>query len=252
MRTKALVLTATFVIAGVVNSMAQVYSANAVGYVNMQLADGLSLIANPLINGDNNIDTVMPLPDTASGTTIYRFDAATGNYGDSITFVGFGLGWNTASADPNWKIMNPGEGFFVQVLSGTGPLDVTFVGDVPQGNLSNTLPAPGNLLIKSSQVPQEAALGKGLDADGPAEGLEFPAVTGDTIFIWNPTIQNYNNSWTYLSLGAGGAPGTFGWVSDTGVWPTPGPVIPVGAGFFVQRGPGGGTSWNRTFSVNNP
>ena len=47
MRTKTLLLTAALAAAGVVSSMAQVYSVNSVGYVNLTLPNGFSMIANP-------------------------------------------------------------------------------------------------------------------------------------------------------------------------------------------------------------
>ena len=48
MRTKTLLLTAALSAAGIATSMAQVYSANAVGYVNKLIPTGFSMIANPV------------------------------------------------------------------------------------------------------------------------------------------------------------------------------------------------------------
>ena len=47
MRTKTLLLTAALSAAGIASSMAQVYSVNAVGYVNTPLVTGFNLISNP-------------------------------------------------------------------------------------------------------------------------------------------------------------------------------------------------------------
>ena len=106
MRTKTLLLTAALVAAGVVSSQAEVFSVNAVGYVNVPLVAGFTMIANPLNNGNNNLNTILPLPDSADGTVIYRF--AAGAFGDEIAFVA-GFGWFSANADPNWLIVAPGE-----------------------------------------------------------------------------------------------------------------------------------------------
>jgi hypothetical protein len=232
MRTKALILAAIVAVAGVANSSAQVYSANAVGYVNMSLPAGLMLIANPLNNGDNTLNTILPLPDTAVGSTIYRFDTTAQSYGQGITYAGTLVGW--VSPDPlEDYVLDPGEGFFIQNLLA---VDVTFVGDVPQGDLTNPIPGGNNLSIRSSQVPQEATL-----AD-----LEFPGLNGDVVYPWDGGAQAYAESWTYLDLGGG----IEGWVSASQPVPGGGPVIGVGEAFFVQKAGPMDQSWDRQFSVN--
>src|SRR5258707_15596446 len=55
MRTKTLFLTAAFSAAGMATSMAQtVYSVNIVGYINLPIVHGLSLVANQLNASPNN------------------------------------------------------------------------------------------------------------------------------------------------------------------------------------------------------
>jgi hypothetical protein len=206
----------------------------------MSLPAGLSMIANPLLNGDNNVNTILDLPDAASGAIIFRFDTETQNYGQPIQFVGFGLGWISTEPDPDWLVLEPGEGFFIQLAAAQ---DVTFVGDVPQGNLSNPVPGANNLSIRSSQVPQEAALGKAADAFGDAVGLEFPSTTGDTVFLFDQGTQNYTQPYQYID--------GLGWVdNEQGGIITDGPVIPVGVSFFVQKSGDLSQNWTRTFSVN--
>lgn len=249
MKIKALIITAALVVAGAASSMAQVYSANAVGYVNMSLPVGLSLIANPLNNGDNNLDVVLPLGEddvTGVGTTIYRFNTDTQAYGEALQWATSAVGWFDPSPvpDPAWKILDPGEGFFIQCLV---PLNVTFVGDVPQGSLSNPMPGDTQLSIRSSQVPQEAGIGHVADGTGAAAGLEFPATTGDTLFIWKSDTQRYDEPWQYAE--------TLGWVQVRPELPEPvilpdGPVIPVGQAFFIQKFGPGMQVWARQFSVN--
>ena len=80
MRTKSILLGAALLAAGVATSMAQVsnvYSVNVVGYVNLNLTNGLNLISNPLDavgNGgaaSNTIANVFGVvPD---GTQVYKF-----------------------------------------------------------------------------------------------------------------------------------------------------------------------------------
>lgn len=222
--------------AGIASSMAQVYSANAVGYVNLTLQAGFNLAANPLNGTNNNLNTILPLPDSADGTVIFRYNAASQSYNNSITwFTGFG--WFTSDPNPNALVVNPGEGFFIKP-SGPTPLTVTFVGEVPQGNLSNPLLGNNYFAIVSSQVPQALPLG----STGEANTLNFPAFEGDVVFLFNAVTQAYKNSYTYF--------GGFGWFSNNPDDPGPvGPTIPVATSFFLQK-KGADVNWTRNFSVN--
>jgi hypothetical protein len=240
MRTKALILTAAFVAAGVASTMAQVYSANAVGYVNLTLVPGFTIVANPLNGTNNHLNTILPLGDPGTDTTIYRFKAGIQNYGDAITYYGAEIGWFTTDpeAETGFMVIPPGEGFFIQNVK-PAALNVTFVGEVPQGALSNPVVGNGKFSIMASQVPQALPLGTA----GTANTLEFPAATDDTVYIFDSGIQNYKESYTYYGEGVG-------WFSVNPDDPGPqGPVIPVATGFFVQKiGPD--VNWVRNFSVN--
>jgi hypothetical protein len=123
---------------------------------------------------------------------------------------------------------------FIQNATGAA-LNVTFVGEVPQGNLSN--PVPAAFSIMASEVPQALPIG----STGQAGTLEFPAAEGDSIFIFNSATQLYKENYTYFD--------GIGWLSanpdDPGVQ---GPTIPVATGFFVQKG--AAANWTRVFSVN--
>src|SRR5687767_13420891 len=97
MRTKTLLLTAALSAAGLASSMAQVYSVNAVGYVNQSVPGSgtpgvsrLAILAVPLNGTNNELNTTMPLPAGSDEVTIYRFDVGTQNYLDGIQwFDGF-------------------------------------------------------------------------------------------------------------------------------------------------------------------
>jgi hypothetical protein len=213
MRTKALLLTAAFGAAGLATSMAQstpVYSVNAVGYVNVSLNPGFNMLANPLNSGDNSLSTI--LPSAPDGTVVYKFDPGTG-FENANTFFA-GVGWLPDNT------LSPGEGAFVYNPT-SDAVTVTFVGEVPQGDLKN--PVPAGFSIKSSQVPQEATL----------TDLGFPAGDGDTVYQFDSATQAYKDAVTYFA--------GVGWLPSE-------PSPKVGEAFWVLKGTA--ADWNRTFSVN--
>ena len=215
MRTKTILLTAAVVAAGIGTSLAQsaVYSQNAVGYVNLALPAGYSMIANPLNGTNNNLSTIIPTaPD---GTEILKFDAATQQFAATVPTYVAGFGWFPDG------VLNPGEGAFINLPSAT---TLTFVGEVPQGVLSNAVPA--GYSIQASQVPQAGAL---------TTQLNFPGADGDTVYRFDRANQRY-------------FPEAPQYVQDFGWFPTE-PVIAVGESFFVQKA--AAANWTRTFSVNN-
>jgi hypothetical protein len=163
------------------------------------------MIANPLNAPTNTVPALFAgVPD---GTTIYKFD------GTSYSVNALDLGEWGAPA----QTLVPGEGAFI--LNPTAaPITVTFVGEVMQGSLSNPLPA--GFSIKSSQVPQSAALDT---------VLGFPAADGDTVY------QFSNGAYVIHTL-------------DLGEWSGGVPVPAVGESFFVKKVAAG--NWTRTFSVN--
>jgi hypothetical protein len=214
--------------------MAQVYSVNVVGYVNQTVPAGkLAILANPLNNGDNNCNTIMPLPDTADGATIFRFDADLQVYKDSITFIG-GFGW--FSPTDNAPTIAPGEGFFMLAPSSTA-LNLTFVGEVIQGPSTVAIKGLGKLSLVGSTVPQQNNLGD----PAQAATMGFPAKDGDTIFLWDDLGQTYKNSYGYID--------GYGWFSADDPSPA-GPLIDVAKGFWVQKGASNpDENWSRTFNV---
>jgi len=251
MRTKTLVLTAAISAAALATSMAQIFSVNAVGYVKGTVpANKLILMANPLNQPNNDLSLTLPLKDDGSqdGVLIFRFNSTAGAYRNAITWFsngapGQGGVWFSPDSisDPNATVVNPGEGFFFWNNTGS-PIDVTFVGEVMQGSLSNPIPANGALSMRASQVPQEANLG-----DPTMAGtLGFPGHDGDIVYIFDLTGQTYKDPYTYFGTpGAGGV-----WFSFSD--PTSaGPSIPVAGGFFVIKSDAAASvPWTRTFSVN--
>jgi hypothetical protein len=210
MRTQLILTTAALGLAGSLGASAQVYSVNAVGYINITVpAKSYALVANQLNVGGNTIKEVIPsVPD---GTTVFKYAQGSGF---SANQADFGA-WANEGAS-----LAPGIGFFLQ-NTGAQPLTVTFVGEVPQGNLTTAL-AKG-LNLTGSQVPQAGKL---------VADLKFPAADGDTVFQWNVATQKYLPANTL----------------DFGAWSGNEPTIAVGEGFFVQKAAAG--SWARSFSVN--
>jgi len=235
MRTKTLLLTAALSAAGLASSMAQVYSVNAVGYVNTSIPGNnkLAILANPLVGTNDAIGTVIPTaPD---GTTIFRFNPNTQNYRDSILYID-GLGWLAGGDDPN-PALPVGEGFWVQNPGAVATL--TFVGEVAQGAASNgvQIQSQNHLSLIGSKVPQAARLG----TPSTPGTLAFPAVDGDTVYQFDVATQNYKDSSLYID--------GLGWLnnSDPSV---DGPLIDVGTGFWVQSPRQTVGTWNRNFTVN--
>jgi len=207
MRTKTLILTAFVGALGIAGASAQVYSVNAVGYVNKSIPKGFSIVANPLNNGGNKVADVFGA--NPGSLTVYTFSDA-----------GFAI--NSYDTDfEEWgngdAVVAPGEGFFV-LNSGDDAVTITFVGEVPQGDLSNALPK--GFSIRSSQVPQEGKL----DSD-----LGFPTDEAVTVY------QFVNGAYKISSYDA-----------DFEEWDSV-PSVGVAEGFWVLRE--SGTNWTRSFST---
>ena len=211
MRTKALILTAFVGALGIAGASAQVYSVNAVGYVNKSIPAGFSIVANPLDNGGNKISEVFGANPGA--LVVYRY----GDAGFSIN----GYDSDFEEWDDGDAVVAPGEGFFVNNKGGDA-VTITFVGEVPQGDLSNALPQ--GFSIRSSQVPQEGKL----DVD-----LGFPTDEAVTVYQFGAagyTISAYDSDFEE-------------WDTDS----TQGPVVGVAEGFWVLRD--SATNWTRSFST---
>jgi glyoxylate utilization-related uncharacterized protein len=217
MRTKTLLLTAAVFAAGLGASMAQsVYSVNAVGYVNLSLPAGFSLIANPLQGTNDQLSTVIPTaPD---GAQVLTWDAAQQRFNSASVFDGDVNQWF-----PNGT-MSVGKGAFIFLPSAA---TITFVGEVPQGTLSN--PVSANYSLLANIVPQSISL----------SAASFPAQDGDQYLTWNRAQQRYNPALVY----DGDANEWFG--PSGAAQPTP----EVGEGFFYFT-TGGARNWVRSFSVN--
>lgn len=214
MRTKTLLLTAALSAVSAAAAMAQtVYSVNAVGYVNKTITQGSwQLIANPLMNGNNLLTTI--LTDAPANTEVQKWNGTA-----FISAKKVGTSWLGAAGTVAFK---PSEGFFIKI-PGTATTTLTFVGEVAQNADSNIGFATGYNLL-GSVVPQSGKI---------QTDLQFPAKANDEVLTLKADGSGYNSvkkvgtTW----LGTGGEP-----------------TIDVAQGFWLKTAAGG--TWTRNFSVN--
>jgi hypothetical protein len=103
--------------------------------------------------------------------------------------------------------------------SGASDFTVTFVGNVSQGSLTNSLVSGFNMV--ASQVPQSGLV---------QTDLELPIANGDQVFRYDGTsFTSYSST-------------IFGWTPSE-------PTVEVAEGFFVKKN--APANWTRNFSVNN-
>jgi hypothetical protein len=186
MRTKTLALSAVLSALGTASLVAQtnVYSLNAVGYINVTMPPGFSIITCPLIVGTDTeyASTYGGTPVTNDLNVVLNNDAPATPYADATVFAfnnghsfgngdtgqpaGVGGGWlggsltsGPSGATPSASQSDIGQGvtllpgqavFFhnPNALIGGANMTATFVGTVPQGSLTNII-VPGYNLIAS-------------------------------------------------------------------------------------------------------
>jgi len=238
MRTKTLILSAIVGALSSLSLMAQVYSLNAVGYINVTIPPGFSMIANQLNTTNNNLS---PLLDSQfatgnyDGMEFYKFANGSGFAPtlivDSYSAVLPYIPWDQAAATNT--TLNPGEAVFVYSPYTTN-LNITLVGTVLTGSLTNDYKVGFNMV--SSQVPQAGRL----DVD-----LGMPEVDGDQIYI-------FNNATTSYEIFTGDQYSTSGQPWDTvSAGTNLNPTVSVAQGYWYKAQTGNGPNvWVRNFSVN--
>jgi hypothetical protein len=231
MRTKTLLLSAVLGALSCASMMAQVYSLNAVGYVNVTCPaqdsvtglGGWAIIANQLNSGDNSITNLIPVDATMNGDTIYKYNSVDQSWASFQVTRGV---WPSAIGNTT---LNPGEAAFF--FNPNTAITLTFVGTVLQGSLTNSLvPAysdgSGGFNLVSSIVPQggDISTNLGITVDS--------TMNGDTVYVYDTTAQGYN---TYQV--------------SRGAWSPSAPRLAVGQGFFFYNA-NNALNWTRTFTVN--
>lgn len=214
-----------------------VYSLNAVGYVNVTCPPGFSIIADQLQGTNNTIGSLLNnaaangAPGPYEGIQLYKWNGSqfTFDTGDN-QLSGNANGW-----DNNGVItLNPGEAAWINNNRSTN-LTLTFVGTVPQGSLTNTMPGPNKFSLISSVVPQAGDLVTNMGLTNYNDG--------DQVYVFNNPPKTYAQYTVDKTLGGAGY---------LGQWDPPGdPQVNVGQGFWYHTsGTGTTVNWVRNFSVN--
>ncbi len=207
MKTKALILAGLVSLAGVVASQAQtVYSVNIVGYVNLTIQPGFSMISNPLQGQSTSIPTLIPAPP--EGTSVFKFNPATGGYSVAQFVDG---AWEGSAVT-----LAPGEGVFIRNSSASA-FTLTFTGEVVQ---SSSVALPQGFSIASSVLPQSGSL---------SSQLQFPVTEGDAVYFYNPNTGGYS---------------IFNYID--GAWEPTEPVAQAGQAFFLRKS--AARNWVRNFT----
>jgi hypothetical protein len=251
MRTKTILLSTLLGALGSVAVHAQsnnVYSLNAVGYINETIYPGYNLISCPLITSpDQTLNTILPNNTNTTGPydgdTVYFFSAVNGYTSTSGRAPNTGgTGW---SGGASTNIIPPGTGFWL--YSGNSNITtVTLVGTVPSGPQTNFIQLGYNLI--SSIVPMSGDLYSNSIAGSnstPVAGVGFTNVNdGDSLYVFDPSAQSYTFSYkTENPVIAKN--GTSPWATSTGG----DPVIPnYGEAFFYYSGTSP-INWVEDYSV---
>jgi len=211
MRTIKALVCAAALVAGLATAVAQnVYSLNVVGYYNIPVAAGQKVMIANQLNTTNNTLAAL-IPDGPAAATFWKYAGGFAAY----VFDDLDMAW---TPDGN-ATLNPGEGgFFLSPTATT----LTFVGEVLQGNLQNTLPA-GTKVVRSSMVPQAGLI---------STELGLPGEAADTLWIYSGGYSAYifddlDMAWTPFE-----------------------PTVNVGQSFFYLKNSGNvNTAWTRNFTV---
>jgi len=216
MRTKTLLCAAALAAGLATSALAQsnVYSLNVVGYYNVTVPAGqYILVGNQLNTTNNSLPGIIPNPPPGS-----QFQYFSGGGLSAYAFDDVDLVWtpNATGLD-----LSPGHGGYFRSPVAT---TVTFVGEVKQGSLTNTL-SKGNYVVRTAQVPIATNL----------VGMQLFGEPGDQ-------IQTYNNGFTAFAF------------DDVDLIWTPGnpngPTIAVGGAFYYRKATTGvNTNWVQNFTV---
>jgi hypothetical protein len=224
MRTKTILLSALLGSLGSISLMAQstnVYSLNAVGYINVTLEPGFNIVSCPLIaSPDNTLNSI--LSDTNGQFKKWQFwnwNPAGGSYTEDI-------GGPAAWGGGGTETLNPGQAAWLFNPSNTAST-VTFVGTVPSGTNAVTLLADTFNLVSSILPTSGDLVTNSL--------MNFTnGVRKDQVWEWNPSTA------AYVETIAG----------PTG-WPGGNPVqATVGSGIWYFNAQATNNYWTESFSVN--
>jgi len=200
MKAKTLLIAAATLAVGAITSQAQVYSQNIVGYINVQLTNGFTFVANQLdLDGtgtNNTIQSVIGTNFPTTSTKVLAWDIPSQGF-KTVTL--FASGWSGGLAGTAVKnALQPGGGVFIQSAVVT---NFTIVGQVmpPQTNqtsyastyqvVSYPWPVSGYLTTNLNYAPN-APIG----------------TTYDQVLQWNVTAQGFVTHKKFAGSWSGGSP----------------------------------------------
>lgn len=245
MRTKTVLLSALLGALGSisVNAQSNVYSLNAVGYINVTVQPGFNIITCPLITSpDNTVGTVLNNGSGAlTGCDVYFWlpHATPPTYSEDVA-RSVGAGKTQTQNTNGWSfngtnVLAPGTACWFQ-NNFTTNITLTFVGTVPTGPITNAL-VPGFNLV-GSVVP----------VSGDIVSNSISALTnfniGDVVYTYNSTNTPVYTEFT--SVSATSKAGGHGYLGE---WTSAGdPVVPnVGQGFWYDAVTA--VNWVENYSV---
>jgi hypothetical protein len=223
MRTKTMLISALLGSLGSIAVMAQtnVYSLNAVGYINVTLEPGFNIISCPLIaTPDNRINTLLSNTNGQyKKMQVWSFNPT--NNPQYAEELGSGGGWSLGGI----TTINPGQAVWFNNTS-TNVLTATFVGTVPT-SVTTTLYADSFNLV-SSAIPAAG------DIVTNSLMLFTNQVKKDQVWTYNPLT---NPQYTEYLATAGG-------------WPSGDPQeANVGGGFWYLNNQATNNYWVQNYSV---
>lgn len=218
-------------------SLAQVYSANVVGYVNVTVpSSGFVIIANQLkASGGDSLTNV--IKSASANLTTLKWSTSLGQflqYEYDTT-----VGWydpNSGELLDGTVTLKLGEAAFIRNGDGvTGAQTITFVGDVTTTNSANAadlnVPLPSGFSLVSAPIPLSTGI-----TNSP---LQFPGVDLAAYLRWDGTLQQYVEYDYSVDLAS--------WY-DPNIGELVNPTPAVGEGFFFNN-PGGPITWSVKFGI---
>ncbi|MGA3163818.1 MAG: hypothetical protein ABSD77_06460 [Verrucomicrobiota bacterium] len=223
MRTKTLLIAVAALALTIATSQAQaVYSQNVVGYVQLGLTNGYNFIANQLdLTGTGTNNTLLSCFGTNMPNNTKAFAFVNGGW-LGATYNASQAKWVGSATNYVNAALNPGGGVMVQIPA-TPPTNVTvtFVGNVLQGAITNTVNAGYQVISTPFPLSGQCDTNFG-----------YKPSKNDKIFTWNPSTQLYNSGSIYN--------GTRFTPSD--------PQLAVGQPVFLQAS--SNNVWGLKFNVN--
>jgi hypothetical protein len=263
MRTKTLALSALLGMLGSASLVAQtnVYSINAVGYINVTLYPGYNIVTCPLICTPNNTvsnlfnnsagayqgSTKVGTPPKFPASLVYQFVDGTGFTGTDNTQPNNAgqNGWANGSFT-----LNPGQSVFyfnpLPIGSGSNMV-ATFVGTVPQGNnynLTNAL-LPGFNLV-GSIIPDSGDI----ITNTIMSLTNVTPTKDDQIYTFDPTYNSTNSAQGgYITEGTATWTAFNGW-NGAGAFPDPYTFTVYNGFWYYNNSKTVTRNWVENFTIN--